>query len=244
MNYTELTTKFWSINEKTPLGASAIALYLFLLEEYRKNEDRDFSISDNVISQRLSLTRPTIIAVKSKLRNMGLIQYQAKKGLPSLYRILSDFSFLQEQLKSELVKNNVGYPLQEAKIIPQPVQVVEEKEVEPIIEEKPIAIETPKSETPPIRETTSLEKINIPTLEEFMAFAKTTEIYDESMDFQIKAKYESWVDAGWKNGLGMPLIKWQNNLKNTLPHMKRSSKRNITINNIPTIKRPKTTYNE
>lgn len=62
--------------------------------------------------------------------------------------------------------------------------------------------------------------------------------------FQIKAKYESWVDAGWKNGLGMPLIKWQNNLKNTLPHMKRSSKRNITINNIPTIKRPKTTYNE
>ena len=179
MNYTELTTKFWSINEKTPLGASAIALYLFLLEEYRKNEDRDFSISDNVISQRLSLTRPTIIAVKSKLRNMGLIQYQAKKGLPSLYRILSDFSFLQEQPKSEPVKNNVGYPLQEAKIIPQPVQVVEEKGVESIIE----VIETPKSETPPIQETTSLEKINIPTLEEFMAFAKTTEIYDESMDF-------------------------------------------------------------
>ena len=36
MNYTELTTKFWSINEKSPLGASAIALYFFLLENVDK----------------------------------------------------------------------------------------------------------------------------------------------------------------------------------------------------------------
>lgn len=238
MNYTELISKFWSINEKSPLGASAIALYLFLLEEYRKNEERDFSISDNLISQKLSLTRPTIIAIKSKLRNIGLIQYQTKNGMPSIYRIISDFSFLQEPtIKQEPVKNNAGLKkLTEENII----KVVEKKPIDKIpveIVEQPAVIET--SSTPqPVR-----ENINIPTLEEFMDFAKTLEAYDESMDFAIKSKYESWVDAGWKNGIGYPIIKWENNLKNTLPHLK-STKRNLSINKIPTIKRPKITYDE
>ena len=72
------------------------------------------------------------------------------------------------------------------------------------------------------------------------------EIYDETMDFAIKSKYESWRDNGWVNGLGIPINKWQNNLKNTLPHLKTSKKKpsGLQPNNIPTIKRPKQTYNE
>lgn len=61
MNYIELISKFWTINEKKSIGASAIALYLFLLEEYRKNGSGDFSMSDSMISLKLSLTRPTIV---------------------------------------------------------------------------------------------------------------------------------------------------------------------------------------
>ena len=94
--------------------------------------------------------------------------------------------------------------------------------------------------------TSTRENINIPLLDEFMNFAKSLEIYDETMDFAIKSKYESWRDNGWVNGLGIPINKWQNNLKNTLPHLKTSKKKlsGLQPNNIPTIKRPKQTYNE
>jgi len=216
MNYTELTTKFWSINEKSPLGASAIALYFFLLEKCRQNDGKDFTISDNAIGQKLSLTRPTINALKSKLRNVGLIQYQTRNGVPSIYRIITDISFLE----SEPFKKMIESPI---------INDIQPK----ILEEKTI-------------HTSTRENINIPSLDEFMNFAKSLEIYDETMDFAIKSKYESWRDNGWVNGLGIPINKWQNNLKNTLPHLKTSKKKpsGLQPNNIPTIKRPKQTYNE
>ena len=218
MNYTELTTKFWSINEKSPLGASAIALYFFLLEKCRQNDGKDFTISDNAISQKLSLTRPTINALKSKLRNVGLNQYQTRNGVPSIYRIITDISFLLQE--SEPFKKMIESPI---------INDIQPK----ILEEKTI-------------HTSTRENINIPSLDEFMNFAKSLEIYDETMDFAIKSKYESWRDNGWVNGLGIPINKWQNNLKNTLPHLKTSKKKpsGLQPNNIPTIKRPKQTYNE
>lgn len=234
MNYTELTTKFWSINEKSPLGASAIALYFFLLEKCRQNDGKDFTISDNAISQKLSLTRPTINALKSKLRNVGLIQYQTRNGVPSIYRIITDISFLlQESLQKETlnIKNKVS---QESEPFKKMIESPIINDIQPkILEEKTI-------------HTSTRENINIPSLDEFMNFAKSLEIYDETMDFAIKSKYESWRDNGWVNGLGIPINKWQNNLKNTLPHLKTSKKKpsELQPNNIPTIKRPKQTYNE
>ena len=234
MNYTELTTKFWSINEKSPLGASAIALYFFLLEKCRQNDGKDFTISDNAISQKLSLTRPTINALKSKLRNVGLIQYQTRNGVPSIYRIITDISFLQqESLQKETlnIKNKVS---QESEPFKKMIEIPIINSIQPkILEEKTI-------------HTSTRENINIPSLDEFMNFAKSLEIYDETMDFAIKSKYESWRDNGWVNGLGIPINKWQNNLKNTLPHLKTSKKKpsGLQPNNIPTIKRPKQTYNE
>ena len=234
MNYTELTTKFWSINEKSPLGASAIALYFFLLEKCRQNDGKDFTISDNAISQKLSLTRPTINALKSKLRNVGLIQYQTRNGVPSIYRIITDISFLQqESLQKETlnIKNKVS---QESEPFKKMIESPIINNIQPkILEEKTI-------------HTSTRENINIPSLDEFMNFAKSLEIYDETMDFAIKSKYESWRDNGWVNGLGIPINKWQNNLKNTLPHLKTSKKKpsGLQPNNIPTIKRPKQTYNE
>ena len=234
MNYTELTTKFWSINEKSPLGASAIALYFFLLEKCRQNDGKDFTISDNAIGQKLSLTRPTINALKSKLRNVGLIQYQTRNGVPSIYRIITDISFLlQESLQKETlnIKNKVS---QESEPFKKMIESPIINDIQPkILEEKTI-------------HTPTRENINIPSLDEFMNFAKSLEIYDETMDFAIKSKYESWRDNVWVNGLGIPINKWQNNLKNTLPHLKTSKKKpsGLQPNNIPTIKRPKQTYNE
>ena len=234
MNYTELITKFWGINEKSPLGASAIALYLFLLEEYRKNNGKDFTISDNAIGQKLSLTRPTINALKSKLRNVGLIQYQTRNGVPSIYRIITDISFLQQESLQKETLNIKNKASQESEPFKKMIESPIINDIQPkILEEKTI-------------HTSTRENINIPSLDEFMNFAKSLEIYDETMDFAIKSKYESWRDNGWVNGLGIPINKWQNNLKNTLPHLKTSKKKppGLQPNNIPTIKRPKQTYNE
>ena len=45
MNASELTEKFWKYNEKEPLGAVMVALYLFLIVIWKKNEDNYFSFS-------------------------------------------------------------------------------------------------------------------------------------------------------------------------------------------------------
>ena len=42
MNDSGLTEKFWKYNEKEPLGAIAVALYFFLLEIWKKNEQNYF----------------------------------------------------------------------------------------------------------------------------------------------------------------------------------------------------------
>ena len=66
MNASELTEKFWEYNEKEPLGAVAVALYLFLIEVWKKNEENDFSLSDTEICERLKISRPTIIVLRQK----------------------------------------------------------------------------------------------------------------------------------------------------------------------------------
>lgn len=86
---------------------------------------------------------------------------------------------------------------------------------------------------------------NIPTLEEFMAFAKTVEIYDPKMDFQIKTKYEQWKGNGWKNLLnGRPLHNWQGSLKQSMPHFNTKFKGVPEVTALPSIKRIMTTYDE
>ncbi|WP_187477760.1 helix-turn-helix domain-containing protein [Amniculibacterium sp. G2-70] len=92
MNYSELISRFWEHNEKQPLGAIAVSLYLFLLEIWTKNEENDFKLSDNDICKRLKITRPTIITLRQKLSNLGMIQYQSQNGLPGHYKILREYS--------------------------------------------------------------------------------------------------------------------------------------------------------
>ena len=63
------------------------------------------------------------------------------------------------------------------------------------------------------------EKI-IPTLDEFLNYAKTLEIYKPELDYSIKAKYKTWVDAKWHDGNGKIIKIWKNTLANTLPFLK------------------------
>ncbi len=56
-----------------------------------KNEESDFNLSDTEICERLKITRPTIIAIRQKLSNLGMIQYQSQNGLPGHYKISTDY---------------------------------------------------------------------------------------------------------------------------------------------------------
>lgn len=59
----------------------------------------------------------------------------------------------------------------------------------------------------------------VPELSEFFDYAKTLEIYKPTLDYSIKAKYESWVDNKWKDGHNKEIKNWKVKIKNTLPYL-------------------------
>lgn len=200
------------------LGASAVSIYLLLLETWNENETDYFSLSDAQISQQLKLSRGTIIKHKLILRDLGLIQIQKKNGLASIYFINDNY------IIGEVKQNSKAHSTKEVKKqIP--------KNIKNSISVKP---EIPQSNNP------NLSK-NIPSLEEFLAYAKTIEIYDDSLEFQVKTKYESWVANGWRNGYDNKIRDWKISLKSTMVYMKNPPMDKILPQHI---KRPKQTYNE
>ena len=217
MEYLDLIKKYWSLNKESPLGTSVTSIY--------------FEISDNEISDILKMNRKTIRNGKDYLRNLGLISFQIKKGLTTFYKIIPD------------------YTIRKSKDLP---------EIEKIIK-KPVILETPISEQPePISNiisfpekikieqkinTTPIKNNNSPTMEEFMDFARSLEIYDESLDIQLKTKYDTWKNSNWINGYGNPILDWKKTLIRTIPFLKNGNK-NIFSNSFPKINRPKNTYNE
>ncbi len=65
------------------------------------------------------------------------------------------------------------------------------------------------------------EKEIIPTVEEFLDYAKTLKEFNYSeLEFALKAKYQAWVDAGWKDGHGSEIKIWKTKLQNTITHLR------------------------
>ena len=69
------------------------------------------------------------------------------------------------------------------------------------------------------------EKANPPDLDSFLSVAK--EIYQNELrvdftpySFAVTAKYNSWVEAGWKDGHKKPIEGWKNKLRNVIPYLK------------------------
>ena len=174
------------------------------------------------------MDRNTIRKNKDILRNLGLINYQITNGYPTFYKIILDYS---------VRKSNKELPVAEKKKVPQEV-IVPAIDTPPTIEVPPTAssVATPPPQSKP--------KLNIepPTLEEFIEYAKTLELYEESLIPHLKTKYETWNENNWVNGYGKPILNWKLTLKSTMPYLKNSNQGNIF--NIPKINRPKSTYNE
>lgn len=223
MTYQELIKKFWQFNSINALGAPAVAIYLLLLETWHEKEFAYFSISDAVISKELKLSRGTIIKHKMILKDLGLIQIQKCNGLASIYCINNNYP-INKGIDNNLKKIKIEDDSIQKQQAQKPKNSIHH--VEPITFNPKLNSNKPK---------------NIPSMEEFLAYAKTIEIYDESLEFQVKTKYESWVSNGWRNGYDKNIRDWKISLKNTMVYMRNPPSENIIP---PTIKRPKQTYNE
>ncbi len=253
MESLDLIKKFWQLNEKKPLGSSAVAMYFLIINEWKNTDADEIVLSDAKISETLKIVRNTVRATKDKLQEAGLLTYETKIGFPCVYRLKidnniftsakenedakdKDVQSVSEEPKQEVKVAEEKQPIQEPKIKSlldkntQPKVPVKKQESNPVPKQEPV-VEKPKLSS------------NIPSIEEFLSFAKTLEIYDatnKTLDFQIKTKYEKWVSDGWKNGWNKPIRNWQLSLRATLPHLLT----NNPVVKAPVIKRPKSTYNE
>ena len=67
------------------------------------------------------------------------------------------------------------------------------------------------------------KKSEIPTFNEFFTFISLIDEYKEkaeSLRYSIQAKYDSWIDNGWKDGNNTPIKQWKTKIRNTLPFLK------------------------
>lgn len=67
-------------------------------------------------------------------------------------------------------------------------------------------------------------KIEIPTLREFLLYAKSKDKDFELKKKNISLKYEAWKEADWKTGQGKPIKRWKSTLLNTLAHIPKEYK--------------------
>ncbi len=232
MNYSELISRFWEHNEKQPLGAVAVSLYLFLLEIWTKNDESDFKLSDTEICERLKITRPTIISSRQKLCSIGMIQYQSQNGLPGQYKILREYSpvlSVFENPKKSIPKKK--------KTVEKPIQKSENP-----VNENLATGNLPKISPPTLIPISG----NIPSLGEFMQYAKTLENYVPELENLIEAKYNCWLGNQWKNGYNKPITNWKSSKKSVMPFLQSelesensASEKKIALQ---TIKRPRSIF--
>ena len=100
MYYLELIQRFWDFNKTAKISPTEVLLYFYLLKMGYENDRYDFKISDVELGKELGLTRKTIRSTKEKLKNLGIIQFQSKNGLPCHYRLVLNYSFEIEPEKS------------------------------------------------------------------------------------------------------------------------------------------------
>lgn len=66
------------------------------------------------------------------------------------------------------------------------------------------------------------KKVNTcPSELEFLEYCKSL-LQDKylPLEFSLKAKYKSWVEAGWKDGNGKSIKNWKTKISNVIPYLK------------------------
>ena len=247
MYYLELIERFWDFNKKAKVSPTEISLYFYLLKIGYENERYDFKISDVELGKELGLTRKTIKSTKEKLKNLGLVQFQSKNGFPCHYRLVLNYSFEIEYEKSikneestivEKDQNREFLEIFESILSAQnSVEAIKEIEINSDVKASSESPEKQKLEQVQVQK--NLKNSKIPSLDEFIEYAKSLEGYEPELELSISEKYESWKNNGWKNTSNRPISNWKSTLKSTLPYLKNTNGENsLSLQDIPNIKRP------
>jgi hypothetical protein len=218
MNYQEHIQKFWKLNKNNPIGLSSISVYLFLLDNWFKNDTSNFTISDMCISKQIGITSRSINSIKGKLQKLGLINFLAKNGAATHYTILELKEFQSLEIQ-------------------EPIKIVEKKKSITSSKKRIEAIDPLEIPATPIQITNS----NIPSLKEFSDYAKSLAKYELSMEELLNIMYQNMVQKGWKNSYDRPIINWKSLLEKQLPFLNTNTIKRSTLQ---TINRPKNTNNE
>ena len=245
MYYLELIQRFWDFNKKAKVSPTEISLYFYLLKIGYENERYDFKISDVELEKKLGLTRKTIKSTKEKLKSIGLIQFNTINGLPCHYRLVLNYSFEIEYEKSikneecaivEKDQNREVLEIFDCILSAQnSVEVIKEIEINSDVKASSDSSQKQKIEL----EQQNLKNSKIPSLNEFIEYAKSLEGYVPELELSINEKYEVWKNNGWKNTSNRPISNWKSTLKSTLPYLKNTSGENsLSLQDIPSIKRP------
>lgn len=89
--------------------------------------------------------------------------------------------------------------------------------------------ETPENDEESTQRKGKKSKVNeikekeIPPEHEFLEYCKSEIENYGSLEFSLKAKYQQWVDNGWRDGFDKPIKNWKSKILNTIPYLKEKS---------------------
>lgn len=181
--------------------------------------------SKEKIADWLDLSRGTVFNALSTLESKGYIE-RTQIGL-KLTQFIHDLDSCQEEIGIYIETNDVSM------ISKKVGQLLDEqyKNCIPVVQNldgdsTKIELEQSKNCTQDnnIDSKIKVSKNNIstiPTEEEFIAYYKS-ELSKRfpGLEFDVKTKYETWVDDGWKDGFGKKITNWKLKMKTAVTFMK------------------------
>lgn len=213
MYYLELLDKFWEFNKKLKLGANVAAVYVYLLKTGYENGRYDFKVSDLILSRDLKLTRKTVKSIKQKLCDHGLIMFETRNGHPSFYRLLLNYSideFEKKIIKEDCINQYSFITANPGNLSSHDPSIQNNEDVRSAHNDSPVeTVITNQNNT----------EIKRPTLQEFISYARTFEIYTSHLDEAITLKYTDWLENEWRNAANRPIADWKLSLKSILPFL-------------------------
>lgn len=162
----------------------------------------------------------------------------------------NDFSLADKQLSQALgLHRNTIHKVRNALVEKQLIRVFFKKGMPPVYSmDKVTDDKASNEETTVLKEKRNIKNVSerkkkqsgvvgaiIPSLSEFLDYAKSLEHYEDSLDGLLEQKYNQWKRNGWNNAQGRPITDYKASLKSALPFLKGEPVQNIKL---PTIKRP------
>lgn len=195
------------------LGLEGYAIYFQLLEILREQLDFKYPIQDiDLLADEIGTSEPK---VKTIIYNYDLFTIEDSGVFFSLKQIVYLQPYIEKTDRARIAARKRWDSVNDANAMQ--MQCVGNASAMQVKESK-----------------VNKSKVNIPLETEFLSFAneETTKagLDFESLKYTIKAKYNAWVDEGWKDGNGNEIKNWKSKFKNTLPYLK------PIVNNTPTNK--------